>query len=149
MTEKKSPYCGCLLYTANALSRLITKMADEEFAAVGLPSSYAFLLMTVHNNPGVQPSGISARMMLSPSTITRLVEKMEKQDFVKRVPDGKYTLIFPTQKTLDIYPNILAAWRALYKRYTRLLGEEEARRLTEDTFSAALKLENGVVTAFE
>ena len=55
---EKSKYCGCLYYSANALSRIMTKMADEEFASAGLSSSYAFLLMTVNHKPGIQPKEI-------------------------------------------------------------------------------------------
>ena len=141
MTEKKSPYCGCLLYSANALSRVITKMAEEEFASVGVAPSHCFLLMTVHNNPGIQSSGIAGKMMLTPSTVSRLVEKMEQQRFVQRVVDGKFTLVYPTEKTNEVYPVILESWRNLYLRYTEVLGEEAARQLTAEIYSAALKLE--------
>ena len=141
MTEKKSPYCGCLLYSANALGRVITRMAEEGFAHLGLGPSYAFLLMTVHNNPGVQPSDIAEKMMLSPSTVTRLVEKMEKQGFVLRASEGKFIRVQPTQKTLDLYPGILVAWRALYQRYADVLGVEFAKQLSSDCYVAALQLE--------
>ncbi|MCB9283082.1 MAG: MarR family transcriptional regulator [Lewinellaceae bacterium] len=141
MTEKKSPYCGCLLYTANALSRVITKMAEEEFAVVGVAPSHCFLLMTVHNDPGIQASGIAEKMMLTPSTVTRLVEKMEQQRYVQRITDGKYTLVYPTKKTNDVYPAILESWQNLFRRYAEVLGEEVARQLTAEIYSAALKLE--------
>ena len=141
MTEEKSPYCGCLLYSANALSRIITKMAEEEFAQTDLAPSYAFLLMTVHNNPGVQPSGIAQKMMLKPSTVTRLVEKMERKKYVRRVAEGKFILVHPTEKTIEIYPVILKCWRNLYQRYTKIMGEDSARQLTSDIYAAALKLD--------
>ena len=77
MEKTKSKYCGCLYYSVNALSRVMTKIADEEFGVTGLSSSYAFLLMTVNEKPGIQPKEISQHMQLTPSTVTRLVEKME------------------------------------------------------------------------
>ena len=85
MGTEKSPYCNCLYYSANALSRLMTRMADEEFALAGVSSSYAFLLMTVNGQPGIQPKEISQKMQLTPSTVTRLVEKMEARALLERL----------------------------------------------------------------
>ena len=141
MTEKKSPYCGCLLYSANALSRIITKMAEEEFAPIGVAPSHCFLLMTVHNQPGIQPTEIAEKMMLSPSTVTRLMTKMEEQHYIQRIADGKFALVYPTKKTNEVYPAILESWRNLYQRYSTVLGADLARQLTSDIYSAALQLE--------
>ena len=76
MTDK-TPYCKCLYHSANALARIITKMADEEFSAVSLAPSYAFVVMTVNKNPGILAGELAEIMMLTPSTVTRLVEKLE------------------------------------------------------------------------
>jgi len=53
MEKKKSVDCTCLHYSVNASARVITKIAEEEFAPTGLAPSYTFLLMTVNWNPGV------------------------------------------------------------------------------------------------
>ena len=84
MAESEHPYCRCLFYAANALARTITRLAEEAFAPTGLAPSPAFVLMTVHRQPGVQPSEIAAIMMLSPSTVTRLVEKLEAKGLLLR-----------------------------------------------------------------
>ena len=84
MQETKSKYCGCLYYSSNALARMMTKMADEEFAVTGLTSSYAFLLMSVNAKPGIQPMELSEHVQLTPSTITRLIEKMEVKQLLER-----------------------------------------------------------------
>ena len=42
----------CLYFTANRLSRVITKMAEDEFAASGLSPTYAYLLMAVYEKEG-------------------------------------------------------------------------------------------------
>ena len=81
MGKEKTKYCTCLYYSANALSRIMTKISDDEFAITGLSSSYAFLLMIVNENPGVQPTEISHQMQLTPSTVTRLIEKMEYRNY--------------------------------------------------------------------
>jgi DNA-binding MarR family transcriptional regulator len=140
MEKNNSKYCGCLYYSANALSRLMTKMADEEFAIVGISSSYAFLLMTVNNNPGIQPKQISEEILLTPSTITRLIEKMEQKQLVERKSIGRATEVYPTEKSLELDSKIKEAWKNLYRRYADLIGEEEAKKLTTKTYEAVNKL---------
>ena len=141
MEKCDSKYCSCLQFSANALSRIMTKIGDEEFAVTGLSSSYAFLLMTVNDKPGIQPKEISQQMMLTPSTVTRLIEKMEYRGFLERKQEGRSTLVFPTQASLDLHPKIQKAWRSLFNRYADILGQEAAVKLTNDIYEAAKVLE--------
>lgn len=141
MEKCNSKYCGCLYYSANSLSRRMTKMADEEFAITGLSSSYAFLLMTVNNKPGIQPKEISEHMQLTPSTITRLIEKMEQKKLLERKSTGRSTEVYPTEKSKEMDVKIKEAWRNLYHRYSELIGEAEAKKLTADIYEAANKLD--------
>ena len=140
MSLEKNTYCKCLYYSSNALSRIITKMAEEEFAVVNLAPSYAFIVMTVNRNPGLQAGELAQTMMLTPSTITRLLEKLESLKLIKRITEGRITQVFPTKASMDINDGIKNAWANLYRRYADLLGEEFANKLTENTYVAALKL---------
>ena len=102
MKEEESKYCSCLYYSANALARVMTKMADEAFASIGMSSSYAFLLMTVNEQPGIQPTAISKQMQLSPSTVTRLIEKMEPKGLLERKQVGRATEVYPTEASMEL-----------------------------------------------
>ena len=141
MTKNKSKYCTCLYHSANALSRIMTKISDEEFSSIGLSSSYAFLLMTVNEKPGVQPKEISEQMQLTASTVTRLIEKMEYRGFLKRKSVGRSTEVYPTQTGLELQPELKKIWRRLYQRYADILGKSVADQLTNDIFEAAQILE--------
>ncbi|MCB0600871.1 MAG: MarR family transcriptional regulator [Saprospiraceae bacterium] len=141
MEREDSPYCQCLYYASNALARIMTRMADEAFATTGLSSSYAFLLMTVNNKPGIQPKEISQKMQLTPSTVTRLIEKMEVRGMLLRQSSGRSTEVYPTSQSLELQPKILQAWQQLYKNYSALLGEEEGISLTASIHEASKKLE--------
>ena len=141
MKEAKTPYCKCLYYSANALARNITKIAAEEFAAVDLPPSYAFIVMTVNTNPGIQAGELSEIMMLTASTITRLIEKLEVKGLIKRHNEGRTTLVYPTAESVKMNDSIKEAWYKLYLKYIDLLGEKQANELTNNIYNAALKLE--------
>ena len=140
MTKNDSIYCQCLYYSANALARVMTKMAEEEFSITGLAPSYAFLLMSINGKPGIQPKEISDIMQLTPSTVSRLIEKMEIRGYVERKSIGRTTEVYPTDKSLALDVKIKEAWMSLYKNYTNLMGEDEARKLTADVYEASKKL---------
>lgn len=141
MENCKSKYCGCLYYSTNALARIMTKLADEEFAITGLTSSYAFLLMTVNEKPGIQPKEISYQMQLTPSTVTRLIEKMEFRGYLKRKHVGRTTEVYPTKQSEALQSKIKEAWRNIYKRYSDVLGESKAKQLTALINEANEKIE--------
>ena len=126
-----SKYCGCLYYSANALARVMTRMAEEEFASTGLTPSYAFVLMTVNSQPGIQPKELSKHMQLTPSTVTRLVEKLETRGFLERNIIGRSTEIHPTSKSLELNDKLMKTWKNLYNRYSDLIGENEGKDLTQ------------------
>jgi MarR family transcriptional regulator, organic hydroperoxide resistance regulator len=141
MEKKESQYCQCLYYSANALARIMTKVADEEFASLGITPSYAFLIMTVNSKPGIQPGEISIEMQLTPSTVTRLIEKMEHKGLLERKSNGKFTEVYTTTKGSEIIPGIKTCWMNLFKRYSAVLGEENAVQLTSMIYDAVRKLD--------
>jgi MarR family transcriptional regulator, organic hydroperoxide resistance regulator len=141
MAEKNEKYCRCLYYSTNALSRILSKIAEEEFAFTGLSPSYAFLLMIINDKPGIQPTEISQIMMLNPSTVTRFVEKMVDKGYLEKKSEGKSAYIYPLEKSINIDDKLKEAWMNLYNRYIGILGEAEAKELTNNIYSSALKLE--------
>jgi MarR family transcriptional regulator, organic hydroperoxide resistance regulator len=146
MNEKSGTYCQCLYYSVNALARIISRMAEEEFAITGFAPSYAFVLMTVKSNPGIQPTEIASIMQLTPSTVTRLIEKLESRGFIIRITEGKKTKINPTDKVEEIEPKIKEAWNNLYNRYKAILGEGFSANLTRDIYSACIILDSSVIS---
>jgi len=142
MAETTHPYCRCLFYTANALARNLTRMTEEAFSRTGLAPSLAFVLMTVRNNPGIQPSEVARIMMLSPSTLTRLVEKLETKGLLSRQAQGKTIHITLTAQGEALGPALLEAWRDTHARYTAILGEGPSIQLTEQTYAAAVALDS-------
>ena len=139
--KDKAEYCKCLYFSANALARIVTKMAEEEFSVVNLAPSYAFVVMTVNKNPGIQAGELAEIMMLTPSTVSRLLEKLENQQLVKKHNEGRTTLIYPTSGSVEINDAIKAAWYKLFMRFVDILGEENAHQLTGNIYQSALKLD--------
>ena len=140
MERKDEAYCKCLYFSASALAREISKIASQEFAITGLSPSYAFLLMTINARPGISPTELSEFMLLTPSTVTRLIDKMEYRGFVRRQSAGKFIEVYPTEKSSELNDKIKGAWMNLNRRYSNAIGEEEAAHLTSMIYEARKKL---------
>lgn len=136
-----SPYCGCLYYAANALARVITRMAEDAFRPTGLSPSYAFLLLTVIKEPGIQPGALAGILMLSPSTVTRLLEKLDAKGYISRHVEGRCTRIYPTERGSALEAKLRESWRSLFLAYAEMLGEDHAKTLTDKVYQATLALE--------
>jgi DNA-binding MarR family transcriptional regulator len=131
----------CLFFTANSLARTISRFAEEEFMLTGLSPSIAFIQMIVNQQPGISQNDIGTEMNLSPSTITRFIDRLEARELIRREVSGKNSFIHPTQKGLDIQISIEEAWSRLHERYATLLGREAADQLTSSILSANKMIE--------
>lgn len=135
-------FSSCLYFSTNSLSKQLSKMADEAFRKVGLAPSYAFLLMAVNQQPGIQPSELGKILHLNPSTITRLVEKMEYRGYLERQSSGRATKIHPTEKCTQTEDKIRKAWEELKASYSAALGDRYTEVLTEMTAKAVENLQD-------
>ena len=136
---EKTPtrFSACLLFSANALARSVTTIGDAAFSRFGLSYSHAYLLNEVAVMPGSTPTYLSEQLYLTPSTITRLIEKLEQKGLVTRRSEGKNTLVYPTDAGEALVPKIEAAWQQNWEKFKAVLGEEDALQLTELVFKAA------------
>ena len=122
---------NCLYFTANALARQVSQMAEEEFRYAGLSPSHAYLLMLVDERPGITQKELGEALHLAPSTVTRFVDALcHRRELVERRTEGKTARIYPTQKGLELKKQIAECWHNLYRRYSAVLGEEEGCALT-------------------
>lgn len=141
MDQEKSLLHHCLYFTANALSRVIARMAEEEFKITGLSPSHAFLMMVVNDNPGIGQKELGGQLHLAPSTVTRFIDSLVYRGYLIRKSKGKVSKIHSTSKGKQLKKPIDAAWKNLYHRYSRVLGMKEGDQLTQLIDEASHKLE--------
>lgn len=141
MEDINDRLCSCLYFSSNKLARIIGKIADEEFRITGLSPSYAFLISIVDKNSGIGQKEIGEILHMTPSTITRFIDKLENKGLLVRKNDGKNTFIFLTEKGTLLQPAITKAWSNLDEKYSELLTVEE-----KDHFILAI---NNVINKLE
>jgi DNA-binding MarR family transcriptional regulator len=140
MKTSESKFCGCLYFTTNALARKVEKLAGESWKKIGLAPSHAYLLKLVLEEPGMQAGQLAEQLQLTPSTITRLIEKLEEKKLVTRITEGKTTNVFPTQKAKELKPQMKQCVDEFNEKYSKILGKEESRQLINNMHIIADKL---------
>ncbi len=131
MADSESILKENLFFLAGALSRKLSKEADDVFATVGLSSSHALILLLVHQEPGVQPSQLAGKLHLKPSTITRLVAKLERRQLVEKESQGRAKSIVCTSKGNSMAANIEEKWDTLLQDKQEQLGDRYTEVLSE------------------
>ena len=129
MKTSESRFCTCIYFSANALARKIEKLAAESWKKVDLSPSHAYLLMTVIAEPGIQPGCLANELQLMPSTITRLIEKLEEKKLVVRTTEGKLTNVYPTPKAKEMFPKLKECTSHFYETCSGILGKDETNRM--------------------
>ncbi|GAC1396076.1 MAG: winged helix-turn-helix transcriptional regulator [Sediminibacterium sp.] len=141
MKTSDSKYAACLYFTSNALARKIEKLAAESWKKVGLSPGHAYLLMAVLDEPGMQPGAIAAEMQLTPSTITRFIEKLEEKKLVVRTTEGKITNVYPTPKAKELQLELKNCVKEFYEKCISILGKEESTRFIKNLSKVADKID--------
>ena len=140
MNTSESKYCQCLYFSSGALARKVEKLAQESWKPVGLSPSHAYLLMMVIDEPGIQPGSLAKELQLQPSTITRLIEKLEEKKLVVRIVEGKITNVYPTTKAKQLNSKLRDCVSHFHAAHATILGKEESSKMVRSMNKLADKL---------
>lgn len=133
---------NCLFFSTTKLARALGKLADEAFSKTGLSPSHAVLLYTVNLKGGIQQKEIGKMLHLTPSTITRLIDKLERKKYVKKQPEGKNIYLRTTAEGLAQQEQIITSWSQLHDQYRNILTEAETASFLELSGKLLDKLES-------
>lgn len=131
---------GCLFFNTNTFSRTLLKLAEKEFKHLKLSPAHASLLLLVYDTPGISPKQLSRLLNLTPSTITRFVDALEKKKLLKRETQGKSSHISPSEKGFEIKEAVALAYEQLILKYTDLLGAHTINQLSFNILAANKKI---------
>lgn len=140
MKTSESKYCNCLYFTSSSLARKVEKLAIESWKKINLSPSHGYLLKLVINNPGIQPGNLADELQLTPSTITRLIEKLEEKKLIVRTSDGRSANVYPTPGGKNLLPKINDCMKNFYESYSIILGKDESKRLVTNMHKLVDKL---------
>ena len=115
------------------ISRCGVQYRSDNLAQFGLKSIHASYLTEICANPGISQDRLARIICINKSNVARQVAVLEEDGFVRRVPseaDKRVMELYPTEKTLELLPqisDILLRWE---KCITQDLSEEEKEILS-------------------
>ncbi|MGJ9460701.1 MarR family winged helix-turn-helix transcriptional regulator [Oceanobacillus sp. CF4.6] len=121
---------NCLFFTSNVFARTIAKIATEVFTPTGLSPTYGYLILVVNQYPGISQKELCSKLSIAPSTSTRFVNKLIKQEVLRSENKWKETHIYLTEKGNRLYEEVCHCIDELDQRYNSILGESKNEHLT-------------------
>lgn len=122
----------CILFNSKKLERSLTKIAEEEFANIGLHHTYGYILSVVARAGYTKTKNISCELALDSSTVTRMVSKLEREGLIKKGSDNSPCDISLTTAGEAVMPEVIKAWDAFHKRVNDMLGEDSAEQIVQE-----------------
>lgn len=112
----------------NEIVRCGMQYRNENLAPFGLKSSHASYLLEICRSPGISQDTLAKRICFNKSNIARQIAVLEEGGFVRRKPgaeDKRVMELYPTEKTLELMPQIRQVLRSWRSYLMEGLSEEE------------------------
>lgn len=121
-----------LYFSSSALGREAEKLAAEYWKPLGLTPSQAAIVVLLLSSfqTTVGPSYLAKSLLLSPSTMTRLLKKLEAKEFVDLFEYNGIRMVEPGPAADKLADQILACDAALDAKFRELLGGDNLSGLT-------------------
>lgn len=92
----------------SAISRC-ANLYRAENSSLNIPGGYHSYIFAISRHPGSSQDFLAKHLCKNKSSVTRHLTFLENQGFIERKPseeDKRETLVYPTQKMLDVLPEI-------------------------------------------
>ena len=112
--------------------RCTTQYRAEKLAPLGLKSCHASYLTEICATPGISQDQLASRICINKSNVARQAAILEEDGFIIRTPsatDKRIMQLFPTQKTLDLLPQLTKLLNGLECYLTADMTEAEKELL--------------------
>jgi len=110
------------------IARCGAQYRTEALAPMGLKACHASYLLEISAHPGISQDKLAARICINKSNVARQTVILEEDGFILRTPcaqDKRIVQLYPTQKTLELLPEISAILQQWESCLTSDVSEEE------------------------
>ena len=110
-----------------AVARYLRRHRNQYMEPFGLKSIHVRYLIEVCENPGISQDGLTQRLGFDKSNVARQAALLEENGFLRRNPgeDKRILRLYPTDKTLELLPNLRQAMDGWERELLQDLTEEE------------------------
>ena len=110
------------------IARCGAQYKADRLAPMGLKGCHASYLTEICAQPGISQDQLAKRICINKSNVARQAATLEEEGFLTRIPsptDKRIMELHPTQKTLDLLPEISCVLKRWEGCITGDLSEEE------------------------
>lgn len=126
---------------ANTFSRNLTAYFDEKLSEFGMATSYVELILLLKRGGGQTQKQLAENLSLAPSTITRFIEKLAKQNLVEKERTGREVAVKLTDKGVERSDKMSVVYDETVNELKERFGEKFM-----DTVGKLLEFGNRVLT---
>ena len=122
-----------IIRNVTEIVRCTSQYRSEYLAPLGLKACHASYLTEICANPGISQDKLASIICINKSNVARQAAILEEEGFITRVPspsDKRVMELYPTEKTLDILPQISDMLMRWENCITHDLTEEEKELLS-------------------
>ena len=112
--------------------RCTSQYRTETLAPMGLKACHASYLTEICAAPGISQDQLASRICINKSNVARQAAILEEDGFITRIPsptDKRIMQLFPTQKTLELLPQITQILSGVEIFLTEGFSEQEKELL--------------------
>ena len=116
------------------IARISVQYRGDQLAPMGLKSCPASYLTEICAKPGISQDGLARIICLNKSNVARQAAILEEDGFIIRKPsaaDKRVVELYPTEKTLELMPQISQVLKSWEIRIADSLTEEERQSLSD------------------
>lgn len=127
-------------------AEILEEIHNDFFSGFGISSTKFNLLVILYNSPkeGIMLSEIGEQMLVTKANITGLVDRLEKQGYVKRKRDPKdrrKVIAGITNRGRDFIENTIEEYKKWSKDIMTILSDDEKNNL----INCLKKIQNGII----
>ena len=112
----------------NTISRCAVAYRNDMLNDKSLSPLYHSYVLIISKNPGISQDELAKELCINKSTVARGVASLEEKGFVERKTDDndkRILRVYPSEKMLEVLPNIRKAIREWNKYLTDDIDETE------------------------
>ena len=116
------------------IARISVQYRGDQLAPMGLKSCHASYLTEICAKPGISQDCLARIICLNKSNVARQAAILEEDGFIIRKPsaaDKRVVELYPTEKTLELMPQISQVLKSWETRIADSLTEEERQILSD------------------
>lgn len=115
------------------IARISVQYRGDQLAPMGLKSCHASYLTEICANPGISQDGLARIICLNKSNVARQAAILEEDGFIVRkssAADKRVVELYPTEKTLELMPQISQVLKSWETQIADSLTEDERQSLS-------------------